>query len=155
MQLHNSWLYFYEPLIALPHIIFSSLHFILKHWHVGKACTSCFSHSNSSHMEGRDRGACHCHIDRSQHFTSLLLPQKERSCHIHFNLQQVTNYVKVSVRSCSVSSFFSMVALRHRQKIRKTKHPAMVCVQLLSFSNGLASQGYAAVGFFFPQRTKH
>ncbi|XP_031962735.1 uncharacterized protein LOC116443037 isoform X1 [Corvus moneduloides] len=71
---------------------------------------------------GRGRGVCHWRIDRSQHFRSLLLPQKERSCHIHFNLQQVPNYVNVSVRSCFVSSFLSLVALTKDKEDKTPSH---------------------------------
>lgn len=31
MQLHNSCLYHYEPLVVLPHVLFSSLHSILRY----------------------------------------------------------------------------------------------------------------------------
>ncbi|XP_048157520.1 uncharacterized protein LOC125324980 isoform X3 [Corvus hawaiiensis] len=71
---------------------------------------------------GRGRGVCHWRIDRSQHFRSLLLPQKERSCHIHFNLQQVPNYVNVSVRRCFVSSFLSLVALTKDKEDKTPSH---------------------------------
>lgn len=64
------------------------------------------------------------------------------------------SYVNVSVRSCSVSLFLSLVALRHRQKIRKTKHSDMVCVQLVREFFKWLSCRKIAIGFFFPERIK-
>lgn len=105
----------------MPHIIFSSLHFILKYWHIGKALPLAFLIATAV-TGGSGRGVCHWRIDRSQRFRSLLLPQKERSCHIHFNLQQVPNNVNVSVRSCFVSSFLSLVALTKDKEDKTPSH---------------------------------